>query len=88
MTRIVIGTAVVALIASIAAPSDGAIAQTLEASPVFEGAITAPTKNGATQPAKISVQSWELQSRRRGAGNTAARVLRRASPERRNSDDG
>ncbi len=59
---IVIGTAVAALVASIAAPSDRAIAQTLEASPVFEGAITAPTKDGATQPAKISVQSWELSN--------------------------
>jgi hypothetical protein len=62
MIRIVIGTAVVALVASIAAPSDQAIAQTLEASPVFEGAITAPTKDGAAQPAKISVQSWELSN--------------------------
>jgi quercetin dioxygenase-like cupin family protein len=60
LTRIVIGTAAAALAALSAAPFAQAVAQTLEPRPVFEGTVTAPVKNGAAQPANISVQSWEL----------------------------
>jgi hypothetical protein len=58
MTRIDIGAALVAFVIS-AAPA-GAIAQALQPTPEFEAALATATKSGATQTAKISIQSWEL----------------------------
>jgi quercetin dioxygenase-like cupin family protein len=60
MTRIAIGTAAAALAALSATPFAQGVAQTLEPRPVFEATLAAPVKNGAAQPANISIQSWEL----------------------------
>lgn len=57
MTRIVIGAALAAF-ASL--PALTAIAQELQPRPEFKGALTLPSKDGASQTANIDVQSWEL----------------------------
>jgi len=52
-------------IVAIAGPSPGAMAQALSPTPVYEGNTTIPTKNGATEAAHISIQSWAIGGQER-----------------------
>ena len=52
-------TAITALTLA-AIPLTSVVAQTLAPSPVFEGKIATPTKDGAMQPLQVSIQSWAI----------------------------
>jgi uncharacterized cupin superfamily protein len=50
----------IAALVAIVVPWTGAIAQALSPAPVFEGNTTLTAKDGATQAAHVSVQSWRI----------------------------
>jgi hypothetical protein len=56
---------VTAAIVAIAGPSPRAMAQALSPTPVYEADTTIPAKNGATEAAHVSVQSWAIAGQER-----------------------
>jgi hypothetical protein len=62
-------TAITALTLA-AIPLTSVVAQTLAPSPVFEGKIATPTKDGAMQPLQVSIQSWAIA----GQGRTTQEI--------------
>jgi quercetin dioxygenase-like cupin family protein len=52
--------AVIAAVIWIGIAPAGAIAETLSPTTEFEGRTTTPAKDGATQPVRVVVQSWEI----------------------------
>jgi hypothetical protein len=52
--------ALTAALISFARPLGGAIAQTLSATPIFEGNTTTALRDGTTQTVHVSVQSWAI----------------------------